>query len=193
MKTYYLFAGVNGCGKSTLYDAVNSSNKELENSIRINSDELIRRKYNNNWKDLKVQCIAIRESLLLLHDCFNKGLSINQETTLTGKSIFQIIQSAKNLDYKIIMHYIGVDNYDIAISRVSSRIEKGGHGISSGDIKRRYVNSLKNLSTVLPLCDETYLYDNSKNFVLIAKYKNGVLTYLNSDYKCNWFSNLNIC
>ena len=39
-KYFYIFAGVNGAGKSTLYKT-NFLNKDIKNSIRINTDEIV--------------------------------------------------------------------------------------------------------------------------------------------------------
>lgn len=73
------------------------------------------------------------------------------------------------------MHYVGLDSVDIAKKRVAHRVSVGGHGIPEKDIEKRYVETLKKLKEVLPICDLAALYDNSEEiaFRRIAIYKNG--------------------
>lgn len=56
MRKLYLFAGTNGVGKSTLYlDGVGPS---IENSVRINADEIAREK-GWDWRDPKTNAKAL--------------------------------------------------------------------------------------------------------------------------------------
>ena len=90
MPKYIVFAGPNGCGKSTLYHT-NSSYSELP---RINVDE-IARENGLDWKNpqhlLKAGKIAVEK----LNACFASLMSFNQETTLCGKSILNSKQFVK--------------------------------------------------------------------------------------------------
>lgn len=51
------------------------------------------------------------------------------------------------------------------------RVSKGGHDIAPELIKRRYKESLKNLKEILPIVDNLYLFDNSKEFKSIKTKK----------------------
>jgi len=57
----------------------------------------------------------------------------------------------------------------------AARVSSGGHNIPTNDIKRRYPRSFQNLKTHLKRCDLAYIYDNSKNYKLIASYRNGIM------------------
>ena len=145
-KYFYIFAGVNGSGKSTLYKT-NFLNKDIKNSIRINTDEIV---YSfGDWKNSIDQIKAGKMAIQLRNKCFLEEKSFNEETTLTGKTIIKIIDKAKNLDYKIYLYYIGIDNPEIAKERVKNRIARGGHGISSNLIEKRYYESLQNLEKII--------------------------------------------
>ena len=52
---YIIIAGINGAGKTSIYNA--GKLKIDKNSVRVNSDELIQKKYNHNWQDEIVQII----------------------------------------------------------------------------------------------------------------------------------------
>lgn len=100
MEKYIIIAGVNGVGKSTLYQSTPS----LQDMPRINTDEIVRDigTWKNSADIFKAGKIAVR----LLHQYLKDGISFNQETTLCGKSIIKKLQKAKEYGYYIEMHYI---------------------------------------------------------------------------------------
>ena len=184
-KYFYIFAGVNGSGKSTLYKT-NFLNKDIKNSIRINTDEIV---YSfGSWKNSTDQIKAAKIAIQLRNKCFLEEKSFNEETTLTGRSILKIIDKAKNLDYKIHLYYIGIDNPEIAKERVKNRIARGGHGISSNLIEKRYYESLQNLEKIIYQCDSIEIYDNSKKFIRIFYYEDNQV-FENDIAKVNWIKN----
>ena len=184
-KYFYIFAGVNGSVKSTLYKT-NFLNKDIKNSIRINTDEIV---YSfGDWKNSIDQIKAGKMAIQLRNKCFLEEKSFNEETTLTGKTIIKIIDKAKNLDYKIYLYYIGIDNPEIAKERVKNRIARGGHGISSNLIEKRYYESLQNLEKILSKCDLIEIYDNSVKFYRIFYYEDKQV-FENNIAKVNWIKN----
>ena len=62
---YTIIAGINGAGKSTLFNA--GYLVFPKESVRINSDELIQKNYNNQWHDVNIQIakelLYIRETI----------------------------------------------------------------------------------------------------------------------------------
>ena len=184
-KYFYIFAGVNGSGKSTLYKT-NFLNQNIKNSIRINTDEIV---YSfGDWKSSIDQIKAGKIAIQLRNKCFLEEKSFNEETTLTGKTILKIIDKAKNLGYKIHLYYIGIGNPEIAKERVKNRIARGGHGISSNLIEKRYYESLQNLEKIIYQCDSIEIYDNSKKFIRIFYYEDNQV-FENDIAKVNWIKN----
>ena len=184
-KYFYIFAGVNGSGKSTLYKT-NFLNKDIKNSIRINTDEIV---YSfGSWKNSTDQIKAAKIAIQLRNKCFLEEKSFNEETTLTGRTILKIIDKAKDLGYKIHLYYIGIDNPEIAKERVKNRIARGGHGISSNLIEKRYYESLQNLEKIIYQCDSIEIYDNSKKFIRIFYYEDNQV-FENNIAKVNWIKN----
>lgn len=167
-KNLYLFAGVNGVGKSTMY---NSQIEEgIKQSIRINTDEIVRTF--GDWKNNADQIKAAKIAIKLRNHCFEEGKSFNEETTLTGKTILKTIDKAKELGYKIYLYYIGVDSPEIAKERVRNRVLKGGHDISSEVIEKRYYESLENLKKIISKCDYVDIYDNTDIYKLVFSFAN---------------------
>ena len=183
-KYFYIFAGVNGAGKSTLYKT-NFLNKDIKNSIRINTDEIV---YSfGDWKSSIDQIKAGKIAIQLRNKCFLEEKSFNEETTLTGKTILKMIDKAKDLDYKIHLYYVGIDNPEIAKERVKNRIARGGHGISSDLIEKRYYESLENLGKILNKSDFIEIFDNSKKFIRIFYYEDNQV-FENNIEKTNWIN-----
>jgi len=183
MPTYTIFAGVNGAGKSTLYSTLIQENHDF--GVRVNSDEIVISN-GGDWRNKSDQAKAMKMAVKLIKDCMNKGISFNQETTLTGKSMINNILKAKRLGYKIIMNYVGLSSPELAIQRVAYRVSMGGHGIPEEDIKRRYYVSLSKLKELMSLIDELYIYDNSNHMNLVAKTIAGYRTLLDTD--CLWLN-----
>lgn len=183
-KIFTLFAGVNGAGKSTLF----SVDTAADLGVRLNTDEIVKER-GWDWRDASAQLRAGRELLLRQKECLEKGISFNQETTLSGVSILKAVQTAKERGYLIRMRYVGVNSPAIAKERVAKRIAMGGHGVSGETIDRRFDTSKDNLKKVFPLCDTVNIYDNSGDgLMLVASYVKGA--WLKSGFPCRWAEEL---
>ena len=185
MPTYTIFAGVNGCGKTSIYKSIYY--EENKDEKRINTDEMVARV--GSWKDNTLQIKCAREAVRLIKKYIEEGISFNQETTLCGKSIIKNIKKAKSKGFYIVMNYIGVESPDIAKDRVKYRVSQGGHGIPDEDIERRYYESLENLIQIISFCDEINIYDNTYRFKEIIYLKNGSLIWKDNIIP-NWSNRL---
>ena len=184
LKIYTLFAGINGVGKSTLYQALGSSGF----GERLNSDEIIVEQ-GKDWRSPSSQIRAGIEVLKRQNEYFDKGLSMNRETTLSENSIVKILQYIKNMGYQIHIYYVGVNDLDIAKERIKKRVENGGHGIDEYTLKLRYKATQKNLKKVIPYCDLLQFYDNSGSSIqLVGFLENGEI--IKAKEGCKWLDNL---
>jgi len=173
-KIFYLFAGVNGAGKSTLYNLA-MINQNIKNTIRINTDEIVREI--GDWRNNSDQLKAAKMAINLRNECFLRGKSLNEETTLTGKTILKTIDRAKELGYELQLFYVGVSSTEIAKERIKNRVEKGGHHIENDIVEKRYYESLKNLKEIILKFDKVYLYDNSKKYKNIFSFSNNKILF----------------
>ena len=185
MPTYTIFGGVNGAGKTSIYKSIYYEENKLEK--RINTDEMVERI--GSWKDNNLQIKIAREAVKLLNHYISNKISFNQETTLSGKSIVNNMINAKSKGYYVVVNYIGVESADIAKERVKIRVSKGGHGIPEDTIERRYKKSLQNLKSIINVCDELNIYDNTNKFEQIAYIVNGELKWKSSVLP-NWAKNI---
>lgn len=188
-KIYILLAGVNGAGKSTFYSVAAHFGKifpfcdgdVFQKLPLVNSDKFAKKL--GDWKDSAVQREAAQIAVEMIKNCFARGVSFSQETTLSGRAVLRNINTAKKLGYKVGIIYIGVDSVDIAKERVRYRVENGGHGIPENLIETRYSSSFNNLNKIMSKCDGVYLLDNSsdKKLRAIAIY-DGEKLNLKGDY-----------
>ncbi|MGG7056821.1 zeta toxin family protein [Clostridium nigeriense] len=185
MPTYTIFAGVNGAGKTSIYKSIYYD--ENKDEKRINTDEMVARI--GSWKDNNLQIKCAREAVRLIKQYILEGISFNQETTLSGKSIIKNIKFAKENGFYIVMNYVGVKNPEVAKERVKIRVSKGGHGISDKDIERRYYDSLKNLNEAIEICDEVNIYDNTEVLGEVIYLKHGKVIWKDKKIP-NWANNI---
>ena len=175
MKKYIIIAGVNGVGKSTLYQMYD----EFGGMPRVNVDEMVRGI--GNWKNIQDVFAAGKIAVKNISKYLEAGITFNQETTLCGNSIIRNIMKAKERGYFIELHYVGVESAEIAKERVKYRVEQGGHGIPEIDIERRYVETFRQLNRIIKDCDLVALYDNSEKFRRFAIYKSGNIVRLSQN------------
>lgn len=169
MKKYYtVYAGVNGAGKTTMYNA----RQELSEINRVNPDEVLR-EFGGDWRKENDQYKAGKIALTRMNAFLDNGDSFSQETTLSTKFVINQANKAKELGYLTEMHYVSLNSADIAIERIRNRVSKGGHGIPEDLVRRRYERSLQNLKSAIKAFDIVFVYDNSENFRNIATFYRG--------------------
>ncbi len=93
------------------------------------------------------------------------------ETTLTTLSYQQTILAAKRKGYNITLLFFWLNDVNLAIERVKTRVAEGGHSIPEETITRRYNKGVQNLLTIfVDLCDYWLVIDNSnKPYSFIAE------------------------
>lgn len=110
-----------------------------------------------------------------INDLINENESFGFETTLATKSYKNKIINAQKLDYNVTLLFFWLNNVELAIEKVRTRVKEGGHNIPENIIKRRYVNGIKNLFEIyLPVVDGALIYDNSYGIHELIAHKMGV-------------------
>lgn len=85
------------------------------------------------------------------------------ETTLATKSYKSKILEAKAKNYNVTLLFFWLQNPELAIERVKTRVSEGGHNIETDIINRRYIAGIKNLFEIyLSIVDEVLIFDNSE-------------------------------
>ena len=84
-----------------------------------------------------------------------------------------MIDKAHENGFEVTLLYVALRDENLAIKRVEDRVQKGGHGVPSEIIKKRYRQSNHNLSAVAFKSDNVFIYDNSEKFVTVYKREKG--------------------
>ncbi len=166
--TAILFAGVNGAGKTSLYEVMRTTEPL---GARISIDDIV--KQIGSWQDPVLQIRAAKLAISQIDECISRHVSFHHETTLPGKIVHKQLERSRASGYRVMLYYVGIDGIQTAIDRVHHRVELGGHGIDDKVITQRYKSMPGNLRRILPLCDEAYFYDNTVRFRQIAIHRGG--------------------
>ena len=157
MPDLYLICGPNGTGKSTWSKSIATRH----NVVCIDTDALAA----GGLSAITAGKVAAEMARTLIAN----GVSFARESTLTAKFDFQIMQMAKEAGYTIHLTYIRIETLELAISRVQSRVQHGGHDVPEDDIRRRYQRSLENLPRALKSVDDYVVLDNSEDVYKIVE------------------------
>ncbi len=166
--TVIIFGGVNGAGKTSLYEIVSKTENFGE---RVSIDEIVKKE--GSWQDPIIQIRAAKFAKKLIDNYIENGTDFHLESTLTGKVVFRQLEKARKKNYKIILYFVGIDGSDKAVERVHRRVKHGGHGIDDRAIITRYNAMTENLRRIASLCDEIFFYDNTIRFRQIAIHSGG--------------------
>ena len=134
MPNLYIIAGCNGAGKTTASYTILP--EILHCKEFVNADEIAR-----GLSPFQPEAVAIQAGKIMLQRIkelitLNKDFAI--ETTLTTLSYKQTINKAKEKGYKVTLIFFWLNDVNLAIKRVESRVLDGGHNIPEETIRRRY-------------------------------------------------------
>lgn len=181
MLDYLIVAGVNGAGKSTLYEVYPTL---FGQTLRLNADEILRQ-LNGDWRVPKDNLAAMRIEVKKIRAALNTKKSLHVETTLAGNGHTQqnYINMAHDLGFSVTLLYVALANPTIAVKRVSQRVAKGGHGVPTNLIFKRYRQSLNNLPRIARQVDRIRIFANDQTLTLIfARDDNTILQDDLEDY-----------
>lgn len=181
-----------------------ASNNDLEAFIRLDSSQTLIHKANKEGHQMN---ILVKDNFIvdaskethsyegafiaafIRHLLITQNKSFSFETVMSHTSKIDEIKHFVSLGYHIYLYFVSIDSPEVNISRVSNRIQKGGHEVPEDKILSRYYRALENLHIALPYCYRAYLFDNSgKEQVLLAEVYKETME-LKTDKLPNWFIN----
>lgn len=163
----YIISGCNGSGKTTA--SYTLLPEMLECNQFVNSDEFAKSLSPFNPSEASVS--ASRYMLQKIYYLLGNHMDFCVETTLATRSLMGIINDAKSRGYTVNILYFWLKSPEMAIARVKSRVEAGGHNIPENVVRRRYYMGLNYFfETYAPICDRWMLADNSSSpFSIVAE------------------------
>ena len=167
MPNLYIISGCNGAGKTT---ASYTILPEILNCKEfVNADEIA--KGLSPFQPETVSFHAGRIMLERINELLDQNVDFAIETTLTTLSYQKTIELAKIKGYTVTLLFFWLNDVNLAIERVKTRVMEGGHNIPEEVIIRRYKKGIKNLTKVfVNLCDYWLVIDNSSRpYTFIAE------------------------
>jgi predicted ABC-type ATPase len=180
IKSFILFAGCNGAGKTTASFTILP--EILDCKEFVNADEIARGL--SPFQPEKVSFEAGRIMLNRINELLTENVNFAFETTLATRSHKNKILEAKEKGYRITLLFFWLQSINLAKERVKTRVSEGGHNIDPEVIERRFIKGIKNLFEIyLPIVDGSLLFDNSEgNHELLAeKQKNEHIIVIHHD------------
>lgn len=168
MSRLLVCAGPNGSGKSTL-----TADLPTVGEI-VNADE-IQRHLKCSPLEAAQNAERVREDLLARREDFT------METVLSTPRNLLLMRRAKAAGYEVLCWYLLTADPEINVRRVNARAAKGLHSVPEDKVRSRYIRALELLPEVFPVCDEAYVFDNSRERgegvpSLILRWEQGTLT-----------------
>jgi predicted ABC-type ATPase len=176
MRNLYIISGCNGAGKTTASFTVLP---EMLNCREfVNADEIAR-----GISPFKPASVSIQAGKIMLNridELLNQKVDFAIETTLTTKSYLNTITKAKLLGYQVTLLFFWLNDVELAIERVKTRVLEGGHDIPEDVIRRRYIKGVQNLEQFTNVADY-WLIINSSNgdlqFIAEGNLKNEITIF----------------
>jgi len=155
-KTIIMIAGPNGAGKTTFARAFLA-----QSGMRFINADLIAA----GLSPFEPEAMALRAGRLMLEEIAAstaKHESFAFETTLSGLGWLRHIRQWRHDGWRVELHFLTLQNVDMAIERVAQRVRQGGHSIPESVIRRRFVAGLRNFEQHYKHAVNAWVcYDNS--------------------------------
>ncbi len=158
MSHIIIIAGSNGSGKTTAAPAL--LRDALQVVDYVNADVIAQGL--SAFKPEKASIQAGRIMLKRIHDLSQANVNFAFETTLASRTFLNLISRLKQTGYQFHLIFLWLQNAELSISRVSERVQMGGHSIPEETIRRRYRAGLNNFfSLYKPIANSWQFHDNS--------------------------------
>ena len=157
-KGIYIIAGPNGAGKTTFAREFLPNYAHCPNFI--NSDLIAQglAPFSPEKANIKAGKLVLEQ----IHDYAKQQIDFAFETTLAGKTYFNMLRKFKENGYKLHLFFLWIPNTKLAIARINDRVADGGHDVPVQDVKRRFKRSIYNFFNLyMPILDFWILFNNT--------------------------------
>ena len=157
MKRVLMIAGPNGVGKTAF--ATEYLPREADFPLFVNADLIA-----HGLDPLQAPLSGPAGRLMVerLDDLMRDERSFALETTLAGRAPLRWIRKWREHGYFVAVFYLTLASVELAMARVRTRVEQGGHDVAEEVIRRRFTKSWSHFTTLYrPLVDWWAVYDNS--------------------------------
>ncbi len=149
--------GPNGSGKTTFVAEFLAL--ELPGYAYVNADEIAKARWpaDSGAHAYEAAQIAAETRAHLIAG----GRSFIAETVFSHPSKLDLIRSAQEAGYQVVLHVMLVPE-ELAVMRVAYRVQAGGHDVPEHKIRERYHRLWRLVAQAISLADRAVVYDNSR-------------------------------
>jgi predicted ABC-type ATPase len=154
-----VLAGTNGAGKSSIAGAMlRSAGGQYYNPDEETKHVLAA---NPGMDPAMANGLAWQAGISQLRAAIETRQNYIFETTLGGDTVTALLLEAAAAGLEVWVWYCGLDGPDRHLSRIRSRVARGGHDIPEEKVRARYIASRRNLVRLMPHVSRLTVYDNS--------------------------------
>jgi predicted ABC-type ATPase len=157
LKQLHVVVGPNGSGKTTFVTEFLAL--ELPGCAYVNADEIAKFRWpaGSDAHAYEAAQVAAETRAHLIAS----GQSFIAETVFSHQSKLDLIRSAQEAGYQVVLHVMLVPE-ELAVRRVAYRVRAGGHDVPEHKIRERYHRLWPLVAQALSLADRAVVYDNSR-------------------------------
>lgn len=165
-------AGPNGAGKTTFYEA----HLKASGLRFVNADVLAGELGLDDYQAAEVAA-KLRQELM------NQGEGFVFETVFSDPAGEKLafLKRAAQLDYTVLLCFIGLSDVERSEERVAMRVSQGGHDVPTAKLAARFPRILNNLKLAIRELPCVFVFDNDNlrtPFQLAAIFQNGQKVFL---------------
>jgi predicted ABC-type ATPase len=171
LRQLHLVIGPNGSGKTTFVAEFLAL--ELPGYAYVNADEIAKARWPADPAAYAYE--AARVAAETRAHLIASGRSLIAETVFSHPSKLDLIRSAQEAGYEVVLHVMLVPE-ELAVRRVAYRVQAGGHDVPEHKIRERYHRLWRLVAHAIPLAERAVVYDNSRSAgpVKIAEFFGGL-------------------
>jgi predicted ABC-type ATPase len=153
-----VLAGPNGAGKSTIASYLLKDALAVDEFV--NADTIAQGL--SAYRPESTAIAAGRVMLDRLRTLARMHRDFAFETTLAGRWHARWGGELQANGYRTLLIFLSLPSPDLAVARVADRVRRGGHHVTDGVVRRRFVAGLRNLFSVyMPAVDAWNVYENA--------------------------------
>lgn len=153
-----IIAGPNGAGKTTLAPTLLRDTLGLFEFVNADTISAGLSAFNPEAASFDAGRIMLRT----IQELARKRKNFALESTLGGRSFSQWLLNLCRTGYEFQLLFLWLRSVELAVQRVATRAQGGGHAIPEEVIRRRYRRGLSNFFRLYrPIANTWVVYDNS--------------------------------
>ena len=174
---FWIVAGPNGCGKSSLYNRTDIEG--WGGSVWIINPDLL------TATILESECVPVDQANLAavqriecwLEASLNTYQTIGVETVLSSSKYRRLVSLAQKRGFEVRMIYVVLDSMEEQLERIRIRVANGGHDVPVTKVAERRQRSFDQLAWFVMHVDRCFVFNNSAGGpALIAEKLSGSLS-----------------